>query len=126
MRGTAIAMRNDPNIKMEFLRVLLDTYDHEYQYEMPEVVKRNSLMYLEENDGVFKFVQEFIVKDKDRSFTLKQAKDAFKNSEHFNNKIQTLKNDLQKLLKTVCEDSKRVRLKGLCFQDTNWYHMLIY
>lgn len=104
-------MRNDPHIKMEFLRLLLDTYDHDYEYDMPEIVKKNSQMYLEENDGVFKFAQDYIIKDKDHYFTLKQVKDAFKNSDHFNNKIQTLKNDLQKLLKTVCEDSKRVNGK---------------
>ena len=104
-------MRNDPHIKMEFLRLLLDTYEHDYEYDMPEIVKKNSQMYLEENDGVFKFAQEYIVKDKDGYFTLKQAKDAFKNSEHFNNKIQTFKNDLQKLLKVVCEDCKRVNGK---------------
>lgn len=104
-------MRDDPNVRTEFLRLLLDNYDHNFQYDMPDIVKHNSLMYLEENDNVFKFVSEHIVKDKHCFFTLKQAKEAFKNSEYYNGKIQTLKNDLQKLLKVVCEESKRMNGK---------------
>lgn len=104
-------MRNDPRVRMEFLRYLLDNYEHDYQFEMPAVVKSNSAMYLEENDNVFKFVSEFIVKDATAFFTLKEAKDAFKYSEYFNGKILTLKNDLQKVLKCVCIEGKKINKK---------------
>ena len=103
-----IEMRKNPVIRMEFLRLLLDHYDHEYQYTMPDIVKRNSVMYLEENDNVFKFVSEYIKRDPSSYFTLKQAKEAFKSSDYFNGKLQTLKNDLQKLLKVVCEDQCKI------------------
>lgn len=97
---------------MEFMRLLLDTYDHNYQYEMPEVIRLNSQIYLEENDGVFKFVQEHIQPDRNGYFTLKEVKDRFKNSEYFNNKIQTLKNDLQKVLKVRCEEQRKINGKN--------------
>jgi phage/plasmid-associated DNA primase len=104
-------MRGNPEVRMEFLRLLLDSYDHDFQYDMPEVIRHNSMMYLEENDNVFKFVNDYIVKDRDGYFTLKRAKDAFKGSEYYNGKIQTLKNDLQKLLKVVCIEQSRVNGK---------------
>lgn len=104
-------MRGKPEVRMEFLRLLLDAYDHEFQYDMPDVVRRNSMMYLEENDNVFKFVQAHVKKDMNAFFTLKDAKDLFKRSDYNNNKSQTLKNDLQKLLKTCCEEQKKIQGK---------------
>lgn len=104
-------MRSNPNVRMEFLRLLLDNYDHSFQYDMPDVVALNSRMYLEENDNVFNFVQAFITKDENSFFTLKDAKATFKSSEYNNNKLQTFKNDLQKLLKTPCEEQKKINGK---------------
>lgn len=113
-------MRGDPNVRMEFLRLLLDSYDHNYQYDMPDIVKQNSQVYLEENDNVFKFVQVHVRKEEDAFFTLKDAKEAFKNSEFYNKKLQTLKNDLQKLLKTQCEEQKKINGKKYNFVFYGW------
>ena len=116
-------IRQNSMIRMEFMRLLLDRYDHDYQYEMPEVIRKNSQMYLEENDGVFKFVQEQIQPDRNGYFTLKEVKDRFKNSEYFNNKIQTLKNDLQKVLKVKCDDQRMI--KGKKEKNVFWGYRLI-
>lgn len=97
-----------PEMKMEFLRLLLDNYNHNYGFAPPKVILDNSLMYLQENDKVYNFIKEFIRKDNDGYFTLKEAKELFKHSEHNNGKICTLKNDLQKALKTVCCDQKKI------------------
>lgn len=105
-------LRDTAAYKMEFLRILLDTYDHDYQFEMPGCISNNSKEYIEENDNVFKFVNENIVKKKDGYFTLKQAKEAFKDSEFFNGKLQTLKNDLIKCLKTPCIEQKWINSKN--------------
>lgn len=104
-------LRDTKEYKMEFLRLLLDNYNHDYQFEMPHCIASNSKEYIEENDNVLKFVQDRIVKVKDSFFTLKQAKEAFKQSEYFNNKIQTLKNDLIKCLKIPCIEQKRINGK---------------
>lgn len=104
-------LRDTPKYKMEFLRLLLNTYDHNFQFEMPQCIANNSKDYIEENDNVFKFVNEHIVKDKDGHFTLKQAKEAFKASEFFNGKLQTLKNDLIKCLRTPCIEQKKINGK---------------
>lgn len=99
---------NNNMFKMEFLRLLLDNYDSRYVFDMPKVVEDNSREFLEENDGVFQFASQHIVKASGGFFTLKSAKESFKRSDHFNGKIQTLKNDLIKVLKTRCIEAKRI------------------
>ena len=100
--------KDDDALKMEFLRLLLDHYVHEYEYEMPEVIKHSSLCYLEENDAIFKFTQDSVVKSDGATLTLSDAKEAFRRSEHYNGKLATLKNDLIKALRTPCHDFKRI------------------
>jgi phage/plasmid-associated DNA primase len=106
-----LQFKEDDTLKMEFARYILEHYDHNYKYEMPDIIKNSSTMYLEENNNVYNFVKEFIVVDKDGFFTLKEAKEQFKNSQHFNGKITTLKNELQKVLKTQCYEEKMIRNK---------------
>lgn len=100
---------NNPDMKMEFLRILLDNYEQKYSFTPPKVIQDNSLMYLQENDKVHNFIKEFIKKDVDGHFTLKEAKDLFKRSEHYNGKIGTLKNDLQKALNVVCCGQSKIK-----------------
>ena len=96
-------VRDSHEFRMEFLRVLLDAYDHAYGYEMPDAVTRNSVMYLEENNKVLSFVKERIVPKPDGFLTLKAAKDAYKGSDHYSTGgISTLKTALQRALKTNC------------------------
>jgi phage/plasmid-associated DNA primase len=99
-------LRECHEYKMEFLRYFLKSYDDEFQYEMPECIATNSKEYIEENDNVFKFVQEFLTVKKDGYFTLKEAKELYKDSDHYNGKIQTLKNDLIKCLRKPCIGQK--------------------
>ena len=103
--------KDNDALKMEFARYILEHYDHNYRYEMPEIIKKSSTMYLEENNNVFNFVKEFITSDKDGYFSLKDAKEKFKNSQHFNGKITTLRNELQKVLKTQCIEEKMIKHK---------------
>jgi phage/plasmid-associated DNA primase len=103
--------KKDPQLKLEFIRFILDHYNHTYKFEMPDIIKESSRVYLEENNNVLNFVKEFIKKDKDGYFTLKDAKDKFKNSQYFNGKISNLKNELQKILKTICLEQKKINNK---------------
>jgi hypothetical protein len=66
---------------------------------------------LEENDGVRRFIAEYIVKDKDGYFTLSQAKDIYKTKDYNGNRCNQLRNDLQKLLGVECVPSKRIKDK---------------
>ena len=53
------------------------------------------------------FVKKFILKNDDGFFTLKEAKERFKNSPYFNGKMN-IKNELQKLLKIQCIEEKQI------------------
>lgn len=41
---------SQPEMKMEFIRYLIDHYEHDFRFIQPDIVKENSKMYLEEND----------------------------------------------------------------------------
>jgi phage/plasmid-associated DNA primase len=79
----------NPGMKMEFLRLLLNEYNHDYGFTPPKIIIDNSLMYLQENDKVYNFINEFVKINKEGYFTLKEAKDIFKKSEYNNNKLST-------------------------------------
>lgn len=94
--------------RLEFLKYLLEHYDHGYKYEMPGVVRENSVAYLEENDGVLKFVRENVVEDRHGWFTLKDAKDLYRGSEYFDPRVR-LKTALEKTLRTSCVEQKKIQ-----------------
>lgn len=99
--------KNDPRYRMEFTRYILSFYDHEFRFEMPSVIKDNSSAYLDDNNKVLQFANEYIVSDPESFFTLKEAREAFKESEYNDPKVN-LKTALEKVLKTVCYDQKKV------------------
>jgi phage/plasmid-associated DNA primase len=76
---------------------------------MTEKIRKESSLYLKEHDSVAKFVEDFIVRDSDSCFTLKDAKVLFKQQEYYNGRIKMLKTDLEKALKATCCEQKRVR-----------------
>ena len=66
--------REDDEQRMEFLRYLLDHYDHEWKYDMTDVIKKSSEQYLDDNDEIRNFVNEYLVKNSDGYVTLKEIK----------------------------------------------------
>lgn len=72
---------------------------------MPDIIKENSSAYLDENNKVLQFINEYIQRDEQTFFTLKDAKELFKKSECFDVKIN-LKTSLEKALRTLCIDQK--------------------
>jgi P4 family phage/plasmid primase-like protien len=100
------AFKESTGLRMAFLRVLLRAYDHTFAFEPPASVRTSSRMFIEENDSVFGFVNECVAQEKGAWFTLAQAKEAFQASQHYKNKIKTLKTDLQKALGVKSHDQK--------------------
>lgn len=68
-------------------------------------------MYLEENDGVRRFIAEHIVKDNEGFFTLADAKEIYKTKDYNANRVNQLKVDLQKHLGVECVSCKKVKGK---------------
>ena len=106
--GLVEGFKSSDAMRLAFVKSLLRVYDHEWTFAMPEVVRASSQVYLQENDAVHKFVAERVRRQAGAWFTLKQAKDEFKGSEHFNGKLKTLKTDLEKALGTKCYEQKRI------------------
>lgn len=98
------AFKDDTTIRMEFLRYLLDHYDHGYDYQMPEAVKVNSSRYLNANDAVRQFAEAHIVAAPDGFFTLKEAWGLFVQSglATNNDKRSVFCQELQRVLHKQC------------------------
>lgn len=93
--------------RMELLRFILDHYDHTFAYEMPEIIKKNSAAYIDDNNCVLQFTNEHVVVDRNQFFTLKEAKEMFKSSEFYDTKVN-LKTALERLLGTQCINQKKI------------------
>lgn len=104
-------LKEDDGLKMESLRLFLDYFRKEYEFQMPEVVKKNSMVYLDENDGLRKFVKECIVKDVDGSFTVTEAKALFKSKDYYSQaRLGNVKEGLERILE--CESLAVKKIKG--------------
>lgn len=99
----------DDQLKMEFVRFLLKTFDYKYSFTMPESIKKLCTAYLEENNVVATFIKEQLEKDPNGFFTITMAKDRIKfkyDGAYF--KSSTLKIDLQKELGVQMLDWKTI------------------
>ena len=107
--------KDDVEMRMEFLHVLLDAFDYSYQFEMPDVIQQSSKQYLEENDPVHCFVQEYVIEEEGAHMTLADVREAYRRSDHYNGRLSTLKNDLIKTLQTPCHP--QLRIEGARFKN---------
>ena len=106
------AFKDDLSLRQAFVRQLFRLYDHGFMFKMPEAVLASSKEYIEDNDMVHKFVEDYIMKSLGGCLVLSEAKEVFKSSPYWNNKPSTLKADLVKALKTPCLAQKWVEGKN--------------
>ncbi|MBD1217862.1 MAG: PriCT-2 domain-containing protein [Aphanizomenon flos-aquae Clear-A1] len=102
-------LKVDNKLRMEALRYILDAFDKSYDYSMPNTVAENSKLYLDENNQICKFIDDYIVVDKDAFFVLVDAKEQYKNM----GKTQSMKRDLEKALGCKCVAQKKYKGKNL-------------
>jgi phage/plasmid-associated DNA primase len=118
-------LKKDDTLKMESLRLLLDYFKKEYEFQMPEVVRENSMIYLDENDGVRKFVTECIKKDEKGAFTLSEAKALFKSKDYCSPaRLGNLKEGLEKELD--CKSILVKKVKGKTQRNVYLGYKLVY
>lgn len=119
-------LKRDDTLKMESLRLLLDYFKKEYEFQMPEVVQKNSMIYLVENDSLKRFVKEHVLKEAGKHFTLSEAKMLFKSKDYCNHRLGQMKQDIERCLETQCYDQKTIEGKNkknvfmehkLCYND---------
>ena len=106
--GFLDVFKDDVTYKMEFMRYLLNHYDHNFRYEMPDIVKSNSMAYLNDNNAVHQFINEYVKKDDNGHFTLKDAKVRFRGCEYYDVKVN-MKTALERALKAQCLDQKKIK-----------------
>lgn len=104
---------HDHGLKMEFIRLLLLTYDHDFRFDPPEIVKINSSAYLDENNSIAKFVREYLEYGEQNDFvTLKEIRDIYKATDYCDQtRLNNLKRELEKQLKQPCLEQKRLNGK---------------
>ena len=100
--------RDDDEQKMEFMRYLLNNYDHGWRYDMTDVIKKSSEQYLSDNDDIGRFVEECLLKKKDGYITLKRIKELLKTGDYKDIKSNTLKSRLERVMRVRCIDHKRI------------------
>lgn len=99
-------------LKMEFIRHLLDNYEHDFRFLEPEIVKRNSQMYLEDNNSVLQFVNKYIVQGNTSDFfTMRQANDAFKYDREIYNGRPLKKEQIASIIRAPCIEAKKINNK---------------
>ena len=98
--------------RMAFVRRMLATYRHEWQYEMPDVVRASSREYMDDNAPVKSFIDTRIIVSPGSWFTLSEARRQL--SEYMSSitgmgcvvPVATLKTALARALGTPCHSQK--------------------
>ncbi|KAF5826160.1 hypothetical protein DUNSADRAFT_4490 [Dunaliella salina] len=113
--GIIYSLIHDHGLKMEFLRLLLESYDPNYRFDPPEIVKVNSSVYLDENNSVAKFVHEFLEHGEQTDFvTLKEVRETYRKTDYCDpSRLNSLKKELEKQLKQPCFEQKKIKGKNI-------------
>ena len=106
--------RENDALKMEYMRYILDHYDHDWDFQMTDYIKESSRAYLSENDNIGNFVKEFLERDKDSFVTLKEIKELYKRSDHCDGKLGTLRTRLERVLGVSYREE--MKLKGVKYR----------
>lgn len=94
-------------LKLAFVKLLFDMYDHNYTFNVPPAVSESSKMYMKDNNLILQFINECIVEEEGQSFALKDAEQLMQSK--FNVKVnhRCFKNEMERAL-GECIDQKRV------------------
>ncbi len=87
-------------LKMAFMHTLLELYQADHEYTMPDCIREQSSEYLEENNVVARFVRDFVVESPSEYFTLSDARAALKVSGL--GVVEGLKTKLESVLGASC------------------------
>jgi len=113
------AFRENDKLKMEYMRYVLDHYEHDWGYKMTDTIRNNSQSYLFDNDMIGKFVKEFLEWDKGSLITLKELKEAFKRSDCYDGgNMNNIKVRFERALNTKCQEQKKqdgIKYKNVFF-----------
>jgi P4 family phage/plasmid primase-like protien len=103
------------NWKQDYMKLLLGLHQNNYKHKPPKDVVNASKIYINENNDVYKFVQDNLEKTNDNNdfITLKDLKLIYqaKKDEYEQSKLKTLKESLEKIFNTNFIEDKKIKGK---------------
>jgi len=98
--------------KKDYMRLLLNLHQNNYKHNPPASVVKSSRMYIDENNDVLKFVNEFYEKTNNNNdfITLKDIKMEYQNNKQYEQtKLKNLKESLEKIFNTNFIEDKKIK-----------------
>lgn len=117
----------DTDFKMEFLRLLLENFDQNYEFKKCRSIIESTQELFQDNDPVRAFVESWIVPTPNKYLPMKDIKDYYKISEFYDPKNNVDKYVVERLLRTNIIPIKTINNKTYRnifegFQIQNPYH----
>lgn len=94
--------------KLEFIRLLLEHFQYDFEFDMPDDIKESSNTYLEDHDPIQLFVSTYCSKVKKHFTPMKHIKSAYQQSEFFDPSKPIDKIHIIKMLDLKCHPIKTV------------------
>ena len=95
----------------DYMKLLLNTYSNDYKHNPPKVIVDASKTYIDENNDVLNFINEYYEKtDKSSDFvTLSKIKEHYQNNKQYEqSKLKTLKESLEKIFNTNFIENRKI------------------
>ena len=92
------AFQNSDEMRMEYVRYILEHYDHTWDFKMTHFIQEHSKQYLYENDNIGSFVSECMERDYNSFVTLKELKELYKRSEFYDGKLSSFRTRIERVL----------------------------
>ena len=103
------------NWKQDYMKLLIGLHQNSYKHKPPKDVVNASKIYINENNDIYKFVQDNLEKTNDNNdfVTLKDLKLIYqgKKDEYDQAKLKTLKESLEKIFNTNFIEDKKIKGK---------------
>lgn len=112
--------------RSDYIKMLIDKYDVNYEYSCPKEVEEASKQYVEDNNDVLKFVKEYLeFTNNDKDFvTLKDIKELYRNNKEYEQtKLKELKTLLERVMNVVIQERKKIN--GIIYRSviTGWKYV---
>lgn len=103
------AFIDNTKLKLAFVKLLFEVYDHGYAFDMPPAIVESSKMYMKDNNLILQFINEYITEDESQCFTLKDAERLMQSI--FNMNHRCFKNEMERALGECVEQKKVLGVK---------------
>ncbi len=112
--------------RSDYIKMLIDKYDVNYEYICPKEVEEASKQYVEDNNDVLKFVKEYLeFTNDDKDFvTLKDIKELYRNNKEYEQtKLKELKTLLERVMNVVIQERRKIN--GTIYRSviTGWKYI---